>query len=460
MINIRSFLFAAFGIGLCLALAGCGGGKGSPWNGPVADPAQNPPQSLSSEEPVVVDPAAVQARNQTLAPSENPSVDVFSEALAGPSEKDPGLSPYAPEPVNVPLPPVKVGLLVPLSGPRAPIGQAMLNAAQMAVFDSGLETFEILPRDTGDSPQKARNAAQDAVTSGAQILLGPLTAPAARACAPVARANGLSMLSFSTDWTVAADGTLVMGFMPFGQVRRIAEWAAQSGLRRIGILAPDDDYGNAALRTFQSRSAELGLVIVSSVRFPPQTVALEPQINTLLAQAGRGPDGLAALDAVFLPMAGEKAALVSRALSAAGLPPGRVRRLGTGLWDDPGLAASPDLSGAVFAAPPPSLRSYFETRYVRLYGSAPPRLSTLAYDATALAAVLARSGLDRAGRPAFGRGDVLNPNGFAGLDGIFRFRGDGLAERGVAVMTLRNGTIREVSPAPGTFQAPGSAGPM
>lgn len=454
MTKIRFFL-AALLIGLSLALAGCVSGRGSPWNGPTPSPAQNPPRSLSAVDPAPIESPVGEAQNPAPGAAPNSSVDVFSENLAHPEEKS-DLSSYT-VPPDVALPPVKVGLLVPLSGPRAPIGQAMLNAAQMAVFDSGLETFEILPRDTGDTPEKARQAAQDAVSSGAQILLGPLTAQAARACAPVARANGLSMLGFSTDWTVAADGPLVMGFMPFGQVRRIAEWAGQRGLRRVGILAPDDDYGNAAVRTFQSRSAELGIAVVALVKFPPQTPAPEMQLDALLAQTGHGADGLAALDAVFLPMEGEKAASVSRALTQAGLPPGRVVRLGTGLWDDPALAALPELSGAVFAAPPPSLRSYFEDRYVRLYGSAPPRLSTLAYDATALAAVLARSGLERAGRPAFGRGDILNPNGFAGLDGIFRFRADGLAERGVGVLTLRNGTIREIAPAPGTFQAPTGA---
>jgi branched-chain amino acid transport system substrate-binding protein len=369
-------------------------------------------------------------------------------------EGGPGLeTPAYPAVSDLPRTPVKVGLLVPLSGGKAAIGQAMLNAAQMAVFDSGLETFEILPRDTGDSPDRARSAARDAVAAGAQILIGPLTAPSARACASVAQGAGVSMISFSTDWTVASSGPLVMGFTPFGQVRRMAEWAAENGLRRVAVLAPDNDYGNAALKTFQTRGREVGLNLVSVAKVPAHAEAFENEVTSLLTQAGRGPDGLAALDAVFLPMPGDKAARVSALLSAAGLPPDRVRRMGTGLWDDAVLASTPELSGAVFAAPAPSLREEFESRYMRTYGGAPPRLSTLAYDATALAAVLARGGLERTGRPAFSRADVLNPNGFAGLDGIFRFRSDGLAERGVAVLTFSRGMIREAVPAPRTFQA-------
>lgn len=439
---------------LSFALSGCGGGRSGPWARPSAAPANDPPSVLSGMSGEI----APEPQQGVVGVLSDPSVAVFSETLSG---DGPRLSEEVPPPAaGVSLPPVRVGLLVPLSGSKAAIGQSMLNAAQMAVFDSGLETFEILPRDTGDSPERARGAAQEAVSAGAQILLGPLTAPAARACAPLAQANALSMLSFSTDWTVSSSGPLVMGFMPFGQVRRMADWAAENGLRRIAILAPDNEYGNAAVKTFQNRSRDLGLALVSTVRFSPANEVLDSEVNALLAQAGYGSDGLPALDAVFLPMPGEKAAKISRLLTQAGLSPDRTRRLGTGLWDDPSLALDPALSGAVFAAPPPSLRKDFERRYSRLYGHAPPRLSTLAYDATALAAVLARSGLERAGRPAFGRGDVLNPNGFAGLDGIFRFRSDGMAERGVAVLTFSNGSILEIVPAPQTFQAPGRADGM
>lgn len=437
-------------IALAASVAGCagpgGGRRADPWSKPVAAPAQNPPRTLSGADGVSVE-------------TDMSVVDGFKPELATPSyveSYDQTQSAGYPAPAALPSVPVKVGLLVPLSGSKAAIGRAMLNAAQMAVFDSGLETFEILPRDTGDSPEKARAAAQDAAISGAQILIGPLTAPAARAVAPVAQARGISTISFSTDWTVASAGPLVMGFMPFGQVRRMAEWAAENGLRRVAVLAPDNEYGNASLKTFQTRGRDVGLSLLSVVKVPPNAETFDREVEALLAQIGQG----GGLDAVFLPMPGDKAAKLSARLSAAGLTPDRVRRMGTGLWDDESLASLSELSGAVFAAPPPSLRADFETRYMRTYGGAPPRLSTLAYDATALAAVLARGGLARTGHPAFGRAEIMNPNGFAGLDGIFRFRSDGLAERGVAVLTFSRGGIREDLPAPQTFQASDRLGQM
>ena len=52
----------------------------------------------------------------------------------------------------------------------------------------------------------------------------------------------------------------------------------------------------------------------------------------------------------------------------------------------------------------------------------------------------------------FSRSALFNPNGFAGVDGIFRFHSNGLVERGLAVLEIQNGTLVVQDPAPVTFQ--------
>ena len=121
--------------------------------------------------------------------------------------------------------------------------------------------------------------------------------------------------------------------------------------------------------------------------------------------------------------------------------------------DNTGLAGEAGLSGAWFAAPSPNLRRDFERKYSNVYGRKPPRLATLAYDATALSAVLAQRGLQNQGRPEFDRNALMNPNGFFGIDGIFRFRPDGTAERGLAILEFNRGRIQVIDEAPTTFEA-------
>jgi len=47
--------------------------------------------------------------------------------------------------------------------------------------------------------------------------------------------------------------------------------------------------------------------------------------------------------------------------------------------------------------------------------------------------------------------DVID-NGFSGLDGIFRFRPDGLVQRGLAVLQVQRGGNTIIDPPPQTFQ--------
>ena len=76
-------------------------------------------------------------------------------------------------------------------------------------------------------------------------------------------------------------------------------------------------------------------------------------------------------------------------------------------------------------------------------------LATLAYDATALAAVLARV----EGGPDFSAAAITVPSGFWGRDGIFRFLPEGVAQRGLAVMKVGRHGAEVISRAPESFQA-------
>ena len=97
---------------------------------------------------------------------------------------------------------------------------------------------------------------------------------------------------------------------------------------------------------------------------------------------------------------------------------------------------------------PPEAFDLFSRRYEAVYGAAPPRLAGLAYDATAIAAMLAadrRAGvLDMAALTA--------PDGFFGAGGFFRFRRDGAVQRALAIFEIAPDGPRLIDPAPERFE--------
>lgn len=325
----------------------------------------------------------------------------------------------------------KIGLLVPLSGRSAALGQAMVNAAQLAVFDMGVKGFELMPRDTKGTADGAVHAAKDAMSSGAQLLVGPLFAADVAAVKPVVTGTNVNMLALSTDVSLAAPGAYVMGFAPAPQVERVVAYAMMHGVKNFAAFIPAGPYGQLVSTAFSKAVKESGGTLV----------AVEPL--TKVAELAAQKDSI---DAIFLPLGGGELRAVAKQLAEAGFESSHVHLLGTGLWDERGLAQGESLLvGGWFAAPEPAGRDHFMKAYEETYGQQPPRLATLAYDATALAAVLAR-----AGQP-YTSATLTVPSGFAGLDGIFRLGADGQIERGLAVLEVGDSENHVVDPSPSAF---------
>ncbi len=378
-------------------------------------------------------------KNTTPSAPKAPSVQVNKNAVMPTSQQATGGA-------FAGLPAIKVAILLPLSGAKKPLGQSMLQAAQLSLFDMGYNNFNLIPRDTKGTTSGAREAANTALNDGAQLILGPIFADSVRAVKAIAKPRNINVIAFSTDWTLADHSTFLMGFMPFSQVNRVTQYATQHGYRNFALIAPRDKYGDIVSSRFEQETRKNGGTIAQSLRFTPGDPAVINQIAKLKPSASNTP-----FQAVFMPVGGSQIETISSALSYNKMMPAQIKRLGTGLWDDPRIAGQSNMQGAWFAAPSPRARASFENQYYSTYGQRPVRLASLAYDATALAAILARNGFRKGNTPDFTYSALTNANGFSGTDGIFRFRTDGIVERGLAVLELRHGKIIEIDPAPARF---------
>jgi branched-chain amino acid transport system substrate-binding protein len=154
----------------------------------------------------------------------------------------------------------------------------------------------------------------------------------------------------------------------------------------------------------------------------------------------------ATADALFIPDGSDAAELVE-ALTAARVNVKRLQLLGSGLWADPNVSSTPALEGAWYPAPDPTGYRNFAARYRKRFNQDPVQTATLAYDAVALVAALVKTH----GAERFSDETLTSASGFAGVDGVFRFRSDGTNERGLAVMRVTPSGAQPVSPAVRSF---------
>ena len=350
--------------------------------------------------------------------------------------------------------PEKVALLVPLSGANAELGQAILDAAQLALFEAGGDRLTLVPRDTGGNANGAAGAARSAIGGGAHLILGPLLAPEVEAVKPIARDAHLNVIAFSTITNLAGGNVFLMGFLPRQEVVREVGYARQQGLSRYAALAPNSPYGHLIADALQEVTAASGATVAKVEFYDPRAGDVSQAVQNLFpaGNAAAPPDSMptttSSFDALLLPEGGAKLMQIARQVRTAAGEAKPLRLLGSGLWDVPDIGSEPALVGGWFASSPPEARQDFDRRFSATYGHQPPRLASLGYDAAALAAVLARGPSGE----AFSQQAILNPNGFTGVDGLFRFTPGGLVQRGLAVLEVEpQGTV-VVGPAPQSFQ--------
>jgi branched-chain amino acid transport system substrate-binding protein len=368
----------------------------------------------------------------------------------------PAVAPAAPAPSASAPGPQKVALLVPLSGSNAELGQAILDAAQLALFETGADRLTLVPRDTGGNAAGAVSAARAVIGEGAHLILGPLLAAEVEAVKPIAQGAHVNVVAFSTVTNLAGGNVYLMGFLPRQEVVREVGYARQRGLDRFAVLAPNSSYGHLMADALRGAASASGGIVTKAEFYDPRAGDAAPAIQRLLpghaeeadAAPPPGPPPAPSFQALLLPESGTRLKQIAPQVKAAAGETAPLQLLGSGLWDTPDIGNEQALVGGWFASSSPEARQDFERRFSATYGHNPPRLASLGYDAAALAAVLAHG----QGSEPFSQQAILNPTGFSGVDGLFRFTPDGLVQRGLAVLEVQPQGPVVVSPAPQSFQ--------
>lgn len=394
--------------------------------------------------------------------------------LPAPAEKVEQITPRRPIPISAKI---RVALLLPLSGPDAAIGKAMLDAAQMGVFDIADDEFQLTPYDTGGTPDGARKAAEAALGQGVSLMLGPLFSSSVAAVSPMVREAGINIVAFSNNRAVANETSFLIGLLPREQVRRIVSYSVQQGLRRFAALLPDTLFGSQLAEDLRDAAATFGGELVRVQNYAPGTRDLTQAVKELADYTKRKAAmerrkkflerrkdaasrrelqelekqdtlGEVEFEAVLLPQRGAQLKSIAALMPFYDIDTSKVQLLGMASWHRPDLGTEPALIGAWYPAPQIEARAEFDRRFSELYGYRAPMLAALAYDATALASILARG----EGGPNFSTEAITAPRGFAGTAGVFRFLPDGQSQRSLAVMEVGRDRLRVLSPAPRSFQ--------
>jgi len=330
----------------------------------------------------------------------------------------------------------RVALLVPVTGRNAQAGQSIANAANMALLDTNATNLRITTYDTAAG---AGEAARRAIAEGNLLILGPLLSDDIPAVATAAKAAKVPVISYSNDEKAAARSVFIMGSVPGQSVNRVLNYANGKGIRTYAALVPRGEYGERASDAMMDtvRANDGQVVAMESYERSGESIASAAQ-----AEKARG-----GFEAVLIADSGTLSARAAGLVKRPGAASPQV--LGSELWSgEKDVLSAPALDGAWFAAVSDTRFGQFARSYRNRFGSQPYRIATLGYDSVLLTLRIAQ---DWKPGSAFPSAMLLDPDGFLGLDGPFRFNRSGVVERAMEVREIRNGSTVVVSPAPTKF---------
>jgi branched-chain amino acid transport system substrate-binding protein len=299
--------------------------------------------------------------------------------------------------------PVKIGLILPMSGPFAAYGKQIEHGVKLYLAQNG-DTFggrkvELVIKDDapGTSGDVSKRLAQELVTRDkVDVLAGFGLTPSALAVAPVSAEAKMpmvimnaatSIITTRSPYIIRTSHTLPQYTAP------MATWAAKNNVKTVYTLVADFGPGHDAETQFKKSFTAAGGTIVGEVRVPVGNLDLAPYLQKVKDSR---PDAVF----LFLPPGAQTIAFM-KGFAERGLAQAGIRIIATGdLTDedildslgDPALGA---ITSFHYAESHPSMENKaFTEAYAKAYPKDRPNFMAVAgYDGMRLIAeVLKKTG--------------------------------------------------------------------
>ena len=325
----------------------------------------------------------------------------------------------------------RVGVLLPLSGDAAAVGQGLRNATMIALEDINNPNLILQFYDTKSTPEGARVAVENAINQRVKMIVGPLMSSEVEAISYQTRKHDIPVIAFSTNDAVLQPQVYTIGLLIEEQVNRIISHAAQKGRSRFALLLPDNATGIAVAKSAVKAAKKHGGTVSKIAFYPQETTDFSEIIRKMSEYDRRSSNGGGVdFDAVIVPETGSRLKSATAMFGYYDVFYPDVMFLGTSVWENTNLNKETTLNKAVYPALSRSHSAYFNKKYQSMYGTYPSGIFALAYDAVALSSALAKRNpynLDEA---------ITSPDGFVGINGAFRFFSNGKNQHSLDIMQI------------------------
>ncbi len=134
---------------------------------------------------------------------------------------------------------VKIGLLVPLTGDNADIGNQIVKATRLALKDINSKKIEIFPKDTQSNPNKTLQSANELNELGINLVIGPVFY---ENLLYLDKAKNQTFLSFTNKTLDLPKNVISTGINSTSQLNTIKKFIKQNEIKKTIFLTPNLNY--------------------------------------------------------------------------------------------------------------------------------------------------------------------------------------------------------------------------
>lgn len=224
---------------------------------------------------------------------------------------------------------VKIGLIVPMTGPIASTGKQIEAAARLYMRQHGDtvagKKIELIVRDDGAVPDNTKRIAQELIVNEkVSFIAGFGVTPAALAAAPLATQAKVPQIVMAAGTSIITERSPYIARTSFTMAQSsviIADWAAKNGIRKVVTLVSDYAPGADAQNSFKERFMQAGGQVVAELKVP----LANPDFAPFLQRARD-----ASPDAIFVFVPSGQGGAFAKQFAERGLDKAGIKLIGSG----------------------------------------------------------------------------------------------------------------------------------
>ena len=134
---------------------------------------------------------------------------------------------------------IKIGLLVPMTGPNKEIGQSIIKAVGLAIKDINNNSIEIFPKDTANKANQTLKSAFELSEMGVKVVIGPVFH---ESLTYLDEMEELTFLSLTNKTLDLPKNVISAGINSTSQFNTIKKFLETNNIKKTIFLTPIQDY--------------------------------------------------------------------------------------------------------------------------------------------------------------------------------------------------------------------------